>query len=253
VTNGATTAAPRFGALHALLSFALVFLAQIIAAFGLIVVVVIVKMALGTNVSDPGAVRELTNSLGAPLLLVSAWSSTAMLVILLRAWAWPLVPDRTQLGLGLFAPTERQLFLLMLAGVACAGAYLTFIRFAGIAPSGPGGPLVQMVTGNRSARNAWMIVALVYAPVVEELLFRGLMWTGLRASWGAAPAAITVTLLFFLLHLFETIHFWPAMLAIAMLSIATLLARVRTGSVVASMVLHAAYNGTVVLGVYVAS
>ena len=247
------TAAARFGALHALLSFALLLVAQFVAGFAVVVVAVVVKMALGENMVEPRAMQDLTASLGAPLLLVSAWGSAAMTILLLRVWAWPLVADRTEHGLGLIAPTERQIFLLIFGGVACAGAYLTFAHFAHLAPSGPLGPVAQMVTANRSARNAWMLIALVYAPVIEELQFRGMMWSGLRASWGAVPAAITVTLLFFLLHLFETIHFWPAMVAIALLSVATLLVRVRTGSTIASMVLHAAYNGALVVGVVLAS
>jgi len=243
---------PPFTALHALLSFALVFLAQVVAGFGVVFAAVIVKMASGENVSESGAMRQLTESLGIPLLLASAWISAAVLIVVLRAWAWPLVPDRTDEGLGLVAPARNQILALALIGVACAGTYLALISLAHLKPTGPLGPIARVALESRAGRTAWIVVALCYAPVIEELLFRGLMWRGLRASWGVIPAGAIVTLLFFALHLGETMHFWPAMIAIATLSVATLLARVRTGSVVASMVLHAAYNGTIAVAALLA-
>ena len=95
------------------------------------------------------------------------------------------------------------------------------------------------------------MLAVLIAPPIEELLFRGLMLRGLMASWGVTAAGVVVTTLFFVLHLFEAVRYWPAMVAILTLSVATLGVRLRTGSVVAATAVHAAYNAALAVAVYV--
>jgi uncharacterized protein len=94
------------------------------------------------------------------------------------------------------------------------------------------------------------VIALLYAPVIEELLFRGLLFKGFSASWGVKTAGVVVTVLFVVLHLFETINYWPATVAVTTMAIGTLLARIRTGSLIPSVAMHFAYNAAVVTGAY---
>jgi membrane protease YdiL (CAAX protease family) len=71
-------------------------------------------------------------------------------------------------------------------------------------------------------------------------------------SWGATAAGIVVSLVFIMLHIPETMHYWPALVAVSALAVATLAMRLITGSVFTSMALHAAYNGAMVLVCFVA-
>ena len=90
------------------------------------------------------------------------------------------------------------------------------------------------------------------APPVEEFLFRGLLLKGFTVSWGATAAGVVVSIVFVMLHIPETMHYWPALVAVSALAVATLAIRLVTGSVFTSMALHAAYNGVMVLICFVA-
>jgi len=116
---------------------------------------------------------------------------------------------------------------------------------------GPGGGLLARAAGRGGLpRISWTLLALFIAPPSEELLFRGLLLKGLAASWGPWCASFVVTVLFVTLHLSETIHYWPSTIFILLLSIAALVARLQSGSLVTSMALHAGYNGVIVAAVY---
>ncbi len=85
--------------------------------------------------------------------------------------------------------------------------------------------------------------ALVGAPVFEELLFRGLGLAALRPRLGTAGAALLTALLFGVLHGADP-QAVPPLFALG-LGLAWL--RLRSGSLLPPLLLHAANNGIVVL------
>jgi len=84
------------------------------------------------------------------------------------------------------------------------------------------------------------VLAVFTAPVVEELLFRGLLLGALRRSVPAAVAGVWSALLFTFVHPMVS---WPPVFLLGVLCAAL---RLRGWSVVACMVLHAVYNAVVV-------
>ena len=47
----------------------------------------------------------------------------------------------------------------------------------------------------------WALMFVVLFPVVEELLFRGFLFTGLAQSWGPTVAGVLTTLVFVAVHM----------------------------------------------------
>lgn len=80
-------------------------------------------------------------------------------------------------------------------------------------------------------------VAVVVAPLFEEVLFRGVLVGGLVAHVGPAPAAVASAIAFALVHL-NPLPLMP------LYALGVLLAglRLRTGSLVAPIVCHALFN-----------
>lgn len=119
-------------------------------------------------------------------------------------------------------------------------------------PSGdtPTGPLIEAASAPGWQRILFVVLAIVLAPLAEEFLFRGVMYTGMKRSWGAWPAGIVVTLLFAALHITDIAGYWPALALIALVGTALLLVRIRTESLWPGIVMHASYNGVQVLGLY---
>ena len=91
---------------------------------------------------------------------------------------------------------------------------------------------------------AWIVgfilLAVVFAPIAEEAMFRGWLFTSLRRSIGVTATIIVTSVLFALAH-WEATHLY----ALAVLPVGLVLGiiRARTGTIAASMVFHAFYNG----------
>ncbi len=83
------------------------------------------------------------------------------------------------------------------------------------------------------------LLAALLAPLAEELLFRGWLYTHLRAYMGFGPTLALTSVLFALAH-WERTHLY----ALAVLPVGVVLGylRERTGSVRATILLHGIYN-----------
>jgi len=234
--------APRpFRAGKAFLSLGLVLLLQVVIG----VLVTIVGLAVtGISPLQNTWMRELA----VPLLLSIGVSSVAGTALAVWLWARALARDRGPDGLGLFLPRNATLFAGLLAGAAVAGLYIVVSLVAGPEPpSTEDNFMAQAVAKGGLARLSWALLALLFAPCYEEVLFRGLLWKGFSASWGKWPAGILVTLLFTSLHFSEVKSYWPAALGITTLAVVALLARLRTGSLATAMAVHFGYNGVIVV------
>ena len=229
----------------------MLFVAQSVAGGVVLFTAAVVGVAKGGNPGDPAFVPQLTRQVMVPLLIASGVVSGIVIFVAARLWAWEVVFDRSANGIGLKPVKREQLFAWSLVGCAVAALFLAVIRW--VVPfdqSTPLGPLAAAAAAGGINRVAWALFAVVYAPVVEELLFRGLLLRGFAASWGSAAGGAVVTGLFVMMHLAETIHYWPAIIAILFLSIGTLAARTMTGSLHAAVAVHLAYNVTVTLSVF---
>jgi membrane protease YdiL (CAAX protease family) len=82
-------------------------------------------------------------------------------------------------------------------------------------------------------------------PLVEELLFRGAIYTALRPGFAAASALWTATLCFTLAH--PTPRDW---LVILLPALVLTLVRAQSGSLWASFLAHAGFNGTRLIGLW---
>jgi membrane protease YdiL (CAAX protease family) len=130
---------------------------------------------------------------------------------------------------------------------------LTLLSSVLPAPSHRLGPLAGLAQAGGWARIAWAFLAVVVAPPVEEVVFRGVLYAGLAAKWRSEIAGAITTAVFVALHVTEIGTYWPAWLTIGLLGALALRARVATGSLLPAIALHATYNLGLVLAVYAAT
>ncbi|HEV8548065.1 MAG TPA: CPBP family intramembrane glutamic endopeptidase [Polyangiaceae bacterium] len=89
---------------------------------------------------------------------------------------------------------------------------------------------------------ALALVVGLCGPFVEELLYRGALFTGLRSTAGAGAAAVTTGVLFTVVH--PEPRFWPPVFALA----ACLgFLRATSGSLWPCVLMHGVFNGTAVV------
>ena len=86
----------------------------------------------------------------------------------------------------------------------------------------------------------FVLLAVVFAPIAEEMVFRGWLYTSLRRVAGVKTTIAITSVLFALAH-WESTHLY----ALAVLPVGLVLGviRHRTGTIAASITFHAVYNG----------
>ena len=91
-------------------------------------------------------------------------------------------------------------------------------------------------------RAAVIFMAVIMAPVAEEIIFRGYFYGVIRKYGGRLPALLTSSLLFAAIH----VHL-PSLLGLGVLAIILCLVYERTGSLWASITMHAAFNASTII------
>ena len=103
--------------------------------------------------------------------------------------------------------------------------------------------LQNQIAGGVDARvMAFIFLAVVAAPVTEELLFRAVLYLPMRSRYGPVTAALVVSLIFTSVHA----HL-PGMLPLFVLALIFTWLLEKTGTLFWPILAHAVYNGTMVL------
>ncbi len=122
----------------------------------------------------------------------------------------------------------------------CAGALIYDVA-AGLTLSyfAPKSMSSFTIPSDRVAVAILFITAVLFAPVTEELLFRGWIYTSLRFRFGLWTALLVSSALFAVAH-YESTHLYA--LAVFPIGLALGAIRARTGSVKAGILFHACNN-----------
>jgi hypothetical protein len=111
-------------------------------------------------------------------------------------------------------------------------------------------PLEQLFSSRASAYAVGAFAILV-APPMEELLFRGLLFAIFERQVGWRFAVLATAVLFAGLHVPEYWRAWNHILMILLVGVAFSLARGVTGSLAPSVLLHLGYNASMMIGVFI--
>ena len=103
--------------------------------------------------------------------------------------------------------------------------------------------LERILLSSRAAALLIAFIATATAPLVEEIIYRGVLFPALQRSMGAIPAVLIVTLMFAGPHVPQ---YWPNLAAISsitLLSVVLTAIRARTGRLLPCFVIHLVFNG----------
>ena len=148
-------------------------------------------------------------------------------------------------GLGA-GPMRRHGFVALLAGLAVIWigtfvAILAHMQSVSVYVSDRVPAVLKLTTSAGPFLLAMQFLLIVpFAPIVEELFFRGWLWTALRRSWGVWPTAVCTAGLWLAVHAIDA----PArVLMLLPMAVLLSLARHYGNSVRASLVVHLVNNG----------
>jgi CAAX protease family protein len=91
------------------------------------------------------------------------------------------------------------------------------------------------------------IFAVSFGPFMEELFFRGFLYPVLARRWGLMAAVLTTSIAFGLIHGAQLAFSPGLVLVIFLVGLVLTIVRAKTQSVGSSLVVHVAYNSTLVV------
>jgi membrane protease YdiL (CAAX protease family) len=143
-------------------------------------------------------------------------------------------------------PAARLYLWPAFLGLFLAGVSSAMLQARDVQPSTPMNEILE-TAGSSSMVLVFLGLALVIAPLVEELTFRGYFFHVLREVRGRSFAVAAVSAVFVLLHVPQYWGDWPAIGVVGVLGFGLTWLRASTGSTIASAVAHYTYNAAAVL------
>lgn len=183
--------------------------------------------------SNDGTVVSISILIGCVLLV-----TTSVLIIHLRGGEWrqylALKPFSLAVGMGMLG----LLLIFMIASQA-----LTYMLDMT--------PLVFVDPLYQSVSSVWLLVfaMVIVAPVYEEVVFRGILWSAIAEQFkapsypvhrGAIVASVVTSLIFAVIHVQYGIY---EISTIVVLALIFCYARIKSGSLLLPIVLHIVNNG----------
>jgi len=103
--------------------------------------------------------------------------------------------------------------------------------------------LLKILRSSRSAVYVVAFMATFTAPLVEEVVYRGILYSALQRSFGVPIGVLLVTFLFAVVHVPQYYPSYSTIFLICLLSLILTLVRVRTANLLPCIVLHTVFNG----------
>ncbi|MGL5094759.1 MAG: CPBP family glutamic-type intramembrane protease, partial [Planctomycetia bacterium] len=192
-------------------------------------------------------------SLGEQLFLAAASNAVVFAGLPLATVFARRLKSRTSLGLERFAFAAWPMALVLGASLqpfslelVLLGRHLGFDAFAAL-KTGQGGLLLEAV---KTLPAAAVVAAIGFIPgIVEELYFRGFLFSSLLARWKSPAKVVAVTAVAFgAFHVVGAAGFtFERFLPTAFVGLVLGWVRWRTGTVVPGMLLHATFNSIVLI------
>lgn len=103
--------------------------------------------------------------------------------------------------------------------------------------------LTRILKSSRAAVYVIAFVATFTAPIVEEVVYRGVLYPAFRVKLGAPLSIFLVTLVFALIHVPQYLPNYGTIIVITILSLMLTMVRARSDNLLPCVVIHTVFNG----------
>lgn len=198
---------------------------------------------LPSHMPDRHDLQLLIATLLASELLGALW-----LIWYVRRQGPARLEDGSAAGIG-WHPAPRRAY-----GMAALGAFTVLAMAAlefTLLPPDPSKlkdlDLAQLFQGPAVIALLAAVIVIGMAPLLEELLFRGIAFAGIAARLGSGWATLLTTIIFTALHAPEKILYWPGFIDVAAVALLSCWLRLHYRSIRPGMAMHFFYNGGMLL------
>lgn len=103
--------------------------------------------------------------------------------------------------------------------------------------------LLRIIRSSREALYLVAFLATFTAPLVEEVIYRGILYSAFQKTFGVGLAVLFVTIVFAAVHVPQYYPSYSTIFLICLLSLILTLIRVWTGNLLPCIILHTLFNG----------
>lgn len=223
--------------------------ALLVAQFAVVMIFYLIDQSNGT--APPAGDKEAMLAwLMSPRVLAATVYSTIVAHLLTILFCWAVVTRlRSQPffeSLGWNWAGHSPLYWLLIAVAVFIGinmANAVFVRFLPQKETS----FDQLLKSGPQVRVAIAILASFSAPLVEEIVYRGVIFGGLRKRFSATTTIIIVTLLFAGVHVPQYAGAWASLAGLMLLSLVLTFVRAKSKTLLPCIVIHFINNAVVSL------
>lgn len=136
---------------------------------------------------------------------------------------------------------------LVFGTVALAIAASVLLRY--VLPDTEETPFNKILKLSAQIRYAVAVMAVLTAPLVEELVYRCFLYAPLKRAIGTGGAVALVTLLFAAIHVPQYVGAWASLTGLLLLSLALTVIRAKTKSLFPCFAIHTVFNLVGAIGI----
>jgi len=216
-----------------------------LASVGLLVVGGVLALAVFVVIRRPSfSAPDLQRTLESdPMLILFSIAAMVPVHLLTFGVAWAVVtgfgkrPFREAVGWS----WDERFGLWTCIGLA-VGLWLFGIALATLF-GGQETDIDRIIASSNAARLSIAFLAVATAPIVEETIYRGVLFAPLQRAAGTKAAIAIVAVMFAAVHLMQYRNNLGVIAAVAVLSFTLTWVRARTGRLLPCFAIHAAFNG----------
>ena len=231
------------------------------SVFAVLVVFFASQLAAGIIVSFYPSVKNWTSEQGAEWL-TSSTVAQFVYILLAEAFAiWMILglvrkARATKAKIGLVKPALRDIAYALSGYAVYFVAYIVIVTIASSLSSSLNADQPQKIGFEGAYGNQLILVFMslvILPPIAEEIMFRGFLFTSFRQKFRFRYAVLLTSILFGIAHLqfgSGAPLLWVAAIDTFTLSVVLCYLREKTGSIWASIMLHAIKNGVAFIALF---
>jgi CAAX protease family protein len=237
---------PAWGPLSGVMVWILSVGAIIVVPIIAVIVWYFVESARGSHLPNLVNRDELLDWLKSPNLLLVQVLSTIVAHAITIAFCWAAVTGMGRRpfweSLGWSWAGYSVWYWLLFSGVIIVALVLATQLLSRFLPQSEENSFTELLKSSMRVRVAIAVLATFTAPLVEETVYRGVLFSAFRRSVGLVGTVLLVTVMFAGVHVLQYVGAWVTIAGLTLLSLVLTLIRARTKSILPCVLIHTVNN-----------
>ena len=237
---------PRWGPVTGIVVWLVSVAAVIILPIIAVLLWLVIQSARGAALPNLVVREELLEWLKSPTLLLVQVLSTIVAHAITLVICWIVVTriGRREFWEGLGWSWAGHSFWYWFVFSACVIVALLIVTqlLARVLPQSDENAFTELLKSSTQVRIAIAVLATFTAPLVEETVYRGILFSSLRKNLGSSATVLLVTVMFTGVHVLQYLGAWVSIAGLMLLSLTMTVVRARTKSILPCVLIHTVNN-----------